>query len=168
MRIGCGEETYVNHLMAEHRRLDQLILRTLQAIPNWEESDVGGWPQSVVAGLAAIRRELAQHFAEEEAGGCLEEAVARCPALSTEADRVQGEHGRLLEVLDELARHCRQVRRPTRRDLLVLEHELRAVAQKLRLHEAEENSIMQRAFSVCLDNADAICDGAQPAEIHDQ
>jgi len=154
MRSECGDEAYVNHIQAEHRRLDQLIRCTLEAIPNCGEYQRLSWPAPIVAGLAAIRRELVEHFAEEESGGCLEEAVARCPGLSGEADRVQAEHGGLLAVLDQLIQHSGRIQRPTQRDLLALDHELRAVAHKLRMHEAEESRIMQRAFATCLENAD--------------
>jgi hemerythrin HHE cation binding domain-containing protein len=163
MRRECGDEAYVRHIEAEHRRLDRLIRRVLQAIGSCQECAAGSWPQPVVAGLAAVRQELAQHFAEEESGGCLEEAVARCPAMSSDTDRVQAEHGGLLGVLDELTLHCQQIQRPTRRDLLAVEHELRAVAHKLRMHEAQENRIMQRAFAICLENGDIPSQGEQSA-----
>jgi hemerythrin-like domain-containing protein len=162
MKRESGDESYVNHLVAEHRRLNQLIHRTLRAIPNWADSGTACWSQLVVGGLAAVRQELAQHFAEEEEGGCLEEAVARCPALASQADQVQAEHGCLLQILDELIGHCRQIQRPTSRDLLGVEQELRAVAHKLHLHEAEENHIMERAFSVCLEQGDASLNDEQP------
>jgi hypothetical protein len=154
MKSECGESTFVEHLLAEHRRLDHMVCSTLSALPSWEEADSTSWPPRVIAGLSAIRAELAQHFAEEEAGGCLEEAVARCPALSTDVRRAQAEHQQLLEVLDELVHDCRNLEKPTRREVLALEQELRALVHKLRLHEGEETRIMQRAFAVCLENAD--------------
>ena len=154
MKSECGEYTFVDHLLTEHRRLDQMVRRALSDLSSWEEADAASWPPRLLAGLTAIRAELARHFAEEESGGCLEEAVAHCPALSTDARHAQAEQQQLLEVLDELAHHCRKLERPTRRDVLALEQELRALVHKLRLHEGEETRIMQRAFAVCLENAD--------------
>src|SRR5262245_45018033 len=154
MRGECGDYAYVNYMQAEHRRLDDLIRRTLQALQVWEENDDASGTQPLIAGLSAIRQELAQHFAEEEAGGCLEEAVARCPSLSGEAKRIQAEHGRLVDSVDDLIQQCRRTRRRTRRDVRALEQELRAVAHELRRHEEEENQILERGFSVCLEHTD--------------
>jgi Hemerythrin HHE cation binding domain len=152
MKNGCGEYPYVDHLLAEHRRLDQLIRRTLASLPCWEESDVSAWTPRMVAGLEAIRRELAQHFREEEAGGCLEEAVARCPALSSEVRQIEGEHQGLLGALDELILSCQRLTQPTARDAHALGQELRALVHRLRAHEALENRIMQRGFGISLEH----------------
>lgn len=157
MRTESGD-AFVNHMQAEHRRLELLIRCTLNVIRDWHAAGADCSSTSLQAGVAAIRQELAQHFAEEESGGCLEEAVARCPALSHAADRVQSEHSRLLATLDEFTEHCWRMERPTRRDLVALEQELRAVAHQVRLHEAEEIDILERGFAICLDNEDSFRD----------
>src|SRR5207237_1194293 len=96
MTTGCGEYAYVEHLLAEHRRLEQLIHRTLAALPAWESADTSGWLPRMIEGLKAIRQEAANHFREEELGGCLEEAVAHCPSLSSEFTRAEKEQQELL------------------------------------------------------------------------
>ena len=96
MASDCGERSYVEHLLAEHRRLDQLIRNALATLPAWEEAESATFLPGMIAGLAAIRAELVHHFREEEAGGCLEEAVARCPGLSAEVADTQAEHAMLL------------------------------------------------------------------------
>jgi iron-sulfur cluster repair protein YtfE (RIC family) len=154
MKNSNREFAYVDHLLAEHRRLDQLIRRTLAALPSWEESDVASWLARMLDGLQAIRQELAQHFREEEGGGCLEEAVARCPALSPEVQRIEQEHERILGQLDELILAGQHLAQPTAREAHVLGQELRALVHQIRAHEALENRIMQRGFGVCLENED--------------
>jgi len=155
MNTECGEHVYVDHLLAEHRRLDRLVSQTLAALPNWEAPDSTDWLPAMMAGLTAMRQELAQHFREEEAGGCLEEAVAHCPALSLDVNRAAAEHSHLLGDLDELLVRCRKLIRPTDRDAHILGQELRAVVDKLHAHEAQEDQIIQRGFGVCLENEDA-------------
>jgi hypothetical protein len=155
MNTGYGERVYVDHLLAEHRRLDRLVSQTLTALPNRESPGSAEWLPTMMAGLAAIRQELAQHFREEDEGGCLEEAVAHCPALSLDAGRVAAEHSHLLGDLDELIVRCGKLTQPTARDAHILGQELRAVIHKLHSHEAHENEIIQRGFGVCVENEDA-------------
>src|SRR5262245_65770630 len=102
MQSESEERIYVEHLTAEHRRLDQHIHQTLARLPDWEQRDSANWITELLAGLAAIRQELVRHFEEEEGGGCLEEAVAHCPGLAAEVSAIEAEHANLLGDLDEL------------------------------------------------------------------
>jgi iron-sulfur cluster repair protein YtfE (RIC family) len=142
---------FVDYMQAEHRRLEQLLRRTLAALPSWEEADTDGWLPRMTAGLTAIRAELAHHFRTEEQGGCLEEAVARCPQLSPDVEKIEREHDELLEHLDELIARCQTTAAPTAAQARALEQEFRQIVHELKLHEVEENRIMQRGFSVCLE-----------------
>lgn len=148
-----GDERYafVDHMLAEHRRVDQLVRRALAAIPSWEETDQPQWLPLMMQGLSAIRTELAHHFQGEEQGGCLEEAVARCPSLAAEVQCVEREHGELLEHLDALIARCETTACPSAAKARAVDQELRHVVRELRLHEAHENRIMQRGFGVCLE-----------------
>ena len=135
---------FVEHLLAEHRRLDHLISQTMAALPGWDEIDAWQWLPRLVEGLNAIRHELAQHFHEEEDGGCLEEAVSRCPGLSSEVARVESEHAKLLADLDELIRRAQPLSGSKPDE--VLGQKLRAIVLELHAHEALENQIMARGF----------------------
>jgi Hemerythrin HHE cation binding domain len=146
MKKSCGEYPYFDHLMAEHRRLDELIHQTLKAPPDWEEGDVD-WPPRLVEHLTAIRQEMAHHFREEEEGGCLEEAVAHCPSLSTEVLHIEAEHNRLLADMDDLILRAKRLERPKPRDARALGQELQAVVHALRAHEAEETRVIERGFT---------------------
>jgi len=154
MQSDCGERVYVDHLLAEHRRLDQLIRCTLATLPAWEDAESSAWLPAMTAGLRAIHDELTHHFREEEAGGCLEEAVARHPALSSEVADTQAEHASLLDDLEALIRQAERFTRPTPHDAHALGQELRAIVQALHQHEARENQVMQRGFSLSLENDD--------------
>jgi len=145
---------FVEHLLAEHRRLDHLISQTMAALPGWDEIDAWQWLPRLVEGLNAIRHELAQHFHEEEDGGCLEEAVSRCPGLSSEVARVESEHAKLLADLDELIRRAQPLSGSKPDEARVLGQKLRAIVLELHAHEALENQIMARGFGRSLENED--------------
>ena len=123
--------------LPKKRRLEQLIHRTLAALPAWEAPTSGQWLPAIIDGLEAIRQEAAHHFREEEMGGCLEEAVAHCPSLSGELTRAEREQQELLADLDELLDRARQLHEPTIREAHALGQELRAVVQKLRQARGE-------------------------------
>jgi hemerythrin HHE cation binding domain-containing protein len=154
MPSDCGERAFVDHLLAEHRRLEHLIRSTLTALPAWEETGMAVWLPAMLTGLTAIREELVHHFLEEEAGGCLEEAVARCPRLSADVAEAQAEHSKLLQDLHVLIQWAQQMQTPTARDAYVLGQELRAIVQQMHAHEVRENHIMERGFSLSLENDD--------------
>lgn len=65
---------YVNHLLAEHRRVHAMLHRARLAIVHGGGPDHDASVADLVLVLRQIRAELAAHFAEEEAGGCLDEA----------------------------------------------------------------------------------------------
>lgn len=144
------------HLRAEHRRLHEL-LRGIET----------GWPARgkrvlsesqtppVIDGLEALREELARHFAQEEQGGCLEEAVCRCPSLTQEANQVEREHPLLLERLEGIIVRARSglrtadVARETKQDF-------KKFARQLHAHEAAENRILASAFGTHVEEHEAI------------
>jgi hypothetical protein len=156
------EFVYVDHMLAEHRRLDHLVRRTMASIPGWEETDAAGWLPRMQAGLAEIRAELAHHFRKEEEGGCLEEAVARCPQLSADVGHIEAEHRDLLAGLDDLIDRCRTLGATTATQAQALDAELRGLVRRLRAHEALENRVMQRGFNVSLSDQDAGSDEEAP------
>jgi hypothetical protein len=101
----------------------------------------------------ALRDELAQHFAEEEAGGCIEEAVCRCPRLASEARHVERQHPVLLDELDGVIALAR-VLQPGRVGRQTLLNEFDEFAANLKKHESAEDHILQVGFGtgiVCND-----------------
>ena len=146
---------YVQHMQSEHLKVDQLIRRTLAAVPTWEEPDAADWLPRMRNGLVQIHTELAHHFREEEQGACLEEAVARRPQLSSEVQRIGKQHDELLARLSELIDRCQCCSKLTAQQSKAIEQELREVVRDLRAHEALENKIMQEGFGVCLKSEDA-------------
>jgi len=95
-------QAYINHLLAEHRRLHTLLRLASAAINQSGDPHRDASPVDMAKILRHAREELQHHFAEEEGGGCLNEAVSRCPSLSPEAKRIEAEHPGLLYEIDRL------------------------------------------------------------------
>ena len=68
--------TYVEHLRAEHRRVHAMLRHVRNVFLQSGGPDRDATPSDTVRFLHQVRSELAHHFADEEAGGCLEEAAS--------------------------------------------------------------------------------------------
>src|SRR5688500_4735137 len=98
---------YINHLLAEHRRLHGMIGKARAAIRQMNGPDHDATLQHLAQTLEQVRSELRQHFIEEEQGGCMEEAVSRCPRLADDAKRIRVEHPQILGELNRLIAECK-------------------------------------------------------------
>jgi hypothetical protein len=148
----CDDKfTYIGHMLAEHRRLDALVRGVLATIPCWEENVGSEWLPPLVKRLHLVREELVHHFRDEEEGGCLEEAVARCPELAPHVRLIEEEHPRLLDRLDEVIRHAEQAAEHLDVAGPMLAQEFRTLVRDLRAHEAQENRILQQGFNYYLE-----------------
>jgi hypothetical protein len=144
---------FVDHLMAEHRRLDHLLLQAA-AVLREQDGECHRWLAQLSPTINAIRCELAEHFGAENQGGCLEEAAARCPAVSSDVRRLVCEHDDLLERLDELLARC-QTAMPTPAQACAIKQELQLLVSEVRRHETAESRVVERGFSVSLEDVDA-------------
>jgi hypothetical protein len=95
--------------------------------------------------LRGVREELEHHFAQEEAGGCLDEAVCRCPSLSAEARRIEAEHPRLLESIDRLIAQAEDSDRSVEGRIAVA-REFEELCAQLDAHEGAENAMLRKGF----------------------
>ena len=142
---------YSVHLRAEHHRLHEVIQRINQ---DWPVNDATEQSPDEFAQTAEeivqLREELAHHFRKEEEGGCLEEAVCRCPSLGHDADRIEAEHEPFLVELDEII-SCLQAARESTAQAAELRHKFEAFAQKLHVHEEAENQLLENAFGIPID-----------------
>jgi hypothetical protein len=136
---------YINHLMAEHRRLNGMLRQMQRAIVESVQPDEA--PSFAETGriLARLRQELRQHFAEEDAGGCMDEAVSCCPSLSGDAKKVEAEHPEILAELDALIEKAAALP-ATVQNQVALQRQFDALRRKLHAHEAAENRILAQGF----------------------
>jgi hypothetical protein len=152
---------YVAHLIAEHRRLHAMLHQARAAIVHSGGPDRDASVDDIVRVLRHIRSELAHHFAEEEAGGCMDEAVSCCPRLSAEVKRIEAEHPELLLEIDRLIAQALDTK-PSVAHVVALERGFDHLCQQLCAHEAAENGILRQAFGINVNGEEA----EQPA-IHD-
>jgi hypothetical protein len=136
---------YVEHLLAEHRRLHELLRAARDAVVGVWRLDRDATGADALRVLRQVRAELAHHFAEEENGGCLEEVVSRCPTLSIEAQRIEGEHSQLLESIDRLVAQVQDGDDSLERRI-AFERQFDDFCRQLFAHEAAENELLRRGF----------------------
>ena len=138
-----GSRAYVVHLRAEHQRLHDVVRRIfgLFHVPDEEPHDS---KLRLVEGLRSLRDELSRHFSEEEEGGCIEEAICRCPSLSSEGVALEGQHPALLwrlEIILGCVETVAVAHVPSE-----IERKFAEFAQQLHEHEARKNRLLARAF----------------------
>ncbi len=136
---------YVLHMRAEHKHLNEALRRIQRMIDGADDTSHAERTGRVIEGLDGLREELARHFAGEESGGCLEEAVCRCPSLSPEATRLEAEHPALLSTLEQIIQRARETA-PSGRLAVELAAQFGDFAGRLRAHEASENRVLRQAF----------------------
>ena len=104
---------FATRLRTKHRRLAEVLYGLEQP---WAESERPRDMPTVVSSMEFLRSELARHFEEERAGGCLDEAVSRLPSLGPEADGCSTSTTSCFASWTVLRRHCspfpNRMRRP--------------------------------------------------------
>jgi hypothetical protein len=138
---------YVNHLVAEHRRLDAQLRKMRGAITQSVGPDEEPSFAEVARNVQRLRDQLDHHFTEEEGGGCLDEAVSRCPRLSAEVKRIKEEHADLLASADHLTQRAKTLL-PNLLNQFALELEFEKLYQRLRVHEAAENQVLAHGLGM--------------------
>ena len=96
--------------------------------------------------LLVLRDQLARHFAQEEAGGYLEEAIVRLPQIAPQAKVLQRQHRDFLDRANAMLADA-ETGDSAANALLKLKADYVAFAKRLEAHEAAENVLLQRAFN---------------------
>lgn len=143
-------ESLLGHLSVEHRELHARLQHLRRLFVENEPSPTIPAPErltEISRELGLLDEELREHFAREEAGGFLEEAVTRRPALNHEGERLIREHSELLDELAALRNTaCKAVRDPAAWPTALAE--FNALCRKLCEHERSENQLIQRGYNV--------------------
>jgi iron-sulfur cluster repair protein YtfE (RIC family) len=135
--------SYIDHMLAEHRRLHRMLTLAHHAVMASDDA----WFERFAKHLSDIRSELQAHFAEEEQEGCLDQAVSFAPGLSPKLRLVADEHPRLLAAIDALLAQAHQ-RGDTPSARCALQEAFDSLCRDLHAHEAAENDILRRGFGV--------------------
>jgi len=139
-----ADPVIMGHVLAQHRELHELLVEARAAF-----TGTAGGPTAAATAqrrLAVLREYLARHFAQEEAGGFLEESLARMPRLSRAVRDVLAEHPGLLAEIDGL------LERLTARDIGMeawrqAGRDFEAFASRLLAHERNENAVVQEGYN---------------------
>jgi len=135
----------IDQLRAEHRRLHGVLRHLRNSLVNAVGPDESPSFTEVVRLLTSVRDELSRHFAQEEAGGCLDEAVSHCPTLSTEVGRMRAEHPELLMAVDRLIARARKMT-PSPVNQCELQREFEDLLHRIRAHEKAESELLSQGF----------------------
>lgn len=134
----------------EHRELNRSIHELEQC---FALAPLEATPQScreAAAQLQRLRDHLAAHFAQEEEGGYLEEALSRVPRFGPQAAVLERQHAPLLARLDALVQRVCQTQQAIE-GWPQLAADFRGFVQSLLEHEIAENRIVQAACNRDLD-----------------
>jgi hypothetical protein len=141
---------YILHLRVEHRRLNAALGQIGGLLLDLDGTGAKYPPTQLVESLLELRWKLRHHFAEEEAGGCIEEAVSRCPSLSSDARVIEAQRPNLMKELDGVIQRVR-CERPGTVEVAAMQRAFEQFAGTLQQHESAERRILQMGFGV---NAD--------------
>ena len=151
MDVTDPTNTWIRHVEAEHRHLCRIIhdLRRAFNAP-YDKARIAATVRETKGALSDLRDELRKHFALEEEGGYMEEAVARLPSISHDADTLLAEHPSLLAAVDTLisrldAQSSNEEAWEHRRD------EFGRFAQAMMTHETNENWLLKLGFNQAWD-----------------
>jgi len=141
----------LHHLRAEHRRLNKDLCKLERAFATWVTHESQQMRSKTLVGLSTVEQELLRHFTEEEEGGCMEEAVSRCPQLADAALRLEAEHEDILRRFGTLIRQFESSTK-VMRNTAELDAEFKDLCRQVHRHEAEEERILTHAFGRCVEN----------------
>lgn len=130
---------------AQHREMRRLVRALRHALGN-----DGAWSREAaretLEALEALKEHLKEHFAQEEEGGYLEQALAVAPRYHDEANRLLAQHG----LMSKQVAHVVETARRAADDAEAWEPliaEIRELLKALVEHETAENKIVQQALN---------------------
>jgi len=138
----------LEHVLAEHRELFQLISQTLAAFNNTGNGDrpLGKRREYARSRIGLLRSHLQAHFAQEESGGFLEEAVSRIPRLGRRMEEILREHPALVTELDSLVAALARSRL-SEAGWQQARRQFQAFVGHLQAHERSEHAVLQEGYN---------------------
>jgi iron-sulfur cluster repair protein YtfE (RIC family) len=140
-------QSLVMDIAHEHRELQQRLKELRHLAERTVSADnLPSALSEIVEALLSLRLQMEQHFRKEEAGGVMEEAVARLPRLADQAAHIQEEHPRLLQLLDKTVQLA-EVAGPKLADWEQVRPAVTEFTTAMLTHEAAENRVLQQGFN---------------------
>jgi hypothetical protein len=145
-----GINPYLEQALAEHHELHRSVEEIISLLDNTAAANANGaLAERAIYRIDSLAEKLQQHFAQEEEGGYLEEAIARLPSLAPQAAVLQRQHAEFTRVAAGLLSDAKAATTPAA-CWAALQTGFKAFSKKLLAHEAAENSLLQRAYNVDL------------------
>jgi hypothetical protein len=149
-----SDPVLLGHLLAEHRDLFHLM-HSVQS--GFATGALPGPPSpehraDVLESLHHLREHLGDHFAQEELGGFLEEAVTRMPRLSAAVRSIVAQHPALLAELDGVIEELTIVEKSGgfaagAASWSGAVHAFETFAAHMAAHERSENTVVQEGYN---------------------
>jgi len=141
--------SYLEAIKREHRTIGEQAHQLEKAL---RETVLQGWPASSIHDLAtrltALERTLRKHFAKEEDGGFLDEAVSTAPQYRAETSRLLHEHPEILARIREMIARSTDELTANSSLSFPFTKSLEATLRQLLMHETHENALLQKAFNL--------------------
>jgi iron-sulfur cluster repair protein YtfE (RIC family) len=138
-----GEDPFYLKFIDVHRDLHGLV-EAVEKQVRAAESDQTAWSRLPEL-LERLFDHLKQHFAEEELGGVLEEAMSRLPRLCSRVAVVERQHDPLLQQLGQVVERARTCPGSVENWRSIAD-DFQRFTYALRAHEGAENRIAAEAF----------------------
>jgi hypothetical protein len=144
-------EAYVRGVQADHQEMETLA-RTLRG--SLAAGERQRWSADgtyvVIRELSRMQEHLERHFALEEEGGYLEEALAMAPRLGPQASKLLAQHAEFKQAMFKLVAAAERSRK-TPALWPRLARQIEELLKRLEAHESAENRIIQAGFNVDLE-----------------
>lgn len=140
---------YVEAIKREHRTIGEQAHRLEVLLHDAVER---GWPAGLIHAIAnrlkALEETLQRHFALEEDGGFLDEAVCSAPHHAAETTRLMHEHTEILARLREMISLATDKLVSAPSQSFSFAKSLQAVLRQLLMHETREHDLLKKAFNL--------------------
>ena len=137
----------IRDVEADHLELEHQFRQLEEALAVGEQS---GWDPRDVAEIArlllVLQEQLLAHFAQEEEGGYLEEALAVAPRFGSQAGILLRQHPVLARAVEELIEDVEDCRKKPE-CWAGVRWRVVELTKRLKAHEAAENRILEEAFN---------------------
>ena len=141
---------YFELALAEHRALHRMLRETQAAVAlACQAADPKSAGRSAKEQISRLFEHVREHFAQEEAGGYLEEATSIVPRLGPDAAELERQHGTLLARLKYLLNSAAVAM--DKKDWEEVDGYFRTLAAELHEHEVAEDRILQQAGAAAID-----------------